>query len=60
MHDPEQRVAQKGDYIVGDWNNGHLNYGEWYGANGVKKGFIELGDNADTQADHAFAKCVKP
>ena len=47
MHDPEQRVAQKGDYIVGDWNNGHLNYGEWYGANGVKKGFIELGDNAD-------------
>ena len=60
MHDPENRVAQKGDYIVGDWNNGHLNYGEWYGANGVKKGFIELGDNSDTQADRAFAKCVKP
>lgn len=60
MHDPEKRMAQKGDYIVGDWNNGHLNYGEWYGAGGVKKGFIELGDNSDTQADHAFAKCVKP
>ena len=60
MHDPEKRVAQKGDYIVGDWNNGHLNYGEWYGANGVKKAFIELGDNSDTQADRTFAKCVKP
>ena len=60
MHDPENRVAQKGDYIVGDWNNGHLNYGEWYGANGVKKAFIELGDNSDTQADRTFAKCVKP
>ena len=60
MHDPEARVAQAGDYIVGDWNNGHLNYGEWYGANGVKKAFIELGDNSDVQFDHTFAKCVKP
>lgn len=60
MHDPEKRVAQKGDYIVGDWNNGHLNFGEWYSASGEKKGFIELGDNADYKADQTFAKCVKP
>lgn len=60
MHDPGKRVAQAGDYIVGEWNNGHLNYGEWYGSDGVKKEFIELGDNADFQADHSFAKCVKP
>lgn len=60
MHDPEKRTAQKGDYIVGEWNNGHLNYGEWYGADGVKKAFIELGDNSDVQSDHTFAKCVKP
>ena len=59
MHDPEKRMAQKGDYIKGDWSNGHLNYGEWYGADGVKKGTIELGDNA-ADADHVFAKCVKP
>lgn len=59
MHDPEKRMAQKGDYIKGDWTNGHLNYGEWYGADGVKKGNIELGDNA-ADADHVFAKCVKP
>lgn len=60
MHDPEKRIAQKGDYIVGEWSDGHLNYGEWYGADGVKKAFIELGDNSDVQADHTFAKCVKP
>ena len=60
MHDPEARVAQAGDYIVGDWNNGHLNYGEWYGSDGVKKAFIELGDFSDIQQDHVFAKCVKP
>ena len=60
MHDPGKRMAQAGDYIVGEWNNGHLNYGEWYGSDGKKKEFIELGDNADFQADHTFAKCVKP
>ncbi|MCR5709165.1 MAG: toll/interleukin-1 receptor domain-containing protein [Bacteroidales bacterium] len=59
MHDTEKRMAQKGDYIKGDWSNGHLNYGEWYGADGVKKGNIELGDHP-ADADHVFAKCVKP
>lgn len=60
MHDEKQRFAEKGDYIEGTWTNGHLNFGEWYGANGVKKEFIELGDNPDVQADHVFKKCVKP
>ena len=60
MHDDQQRYAEKGDFIEGTWTNGHLNYGEWYGANGVKKAFIELGDNPDYKADHVFAKCVKP
>ncbi|MBR5019946.1 MAG: toll/interleukin-1 receptor domain-containing protein [Bacteroidales bacterium] len=60
MHDDQQRYAEKGDYIEGTWDNGHLNFGDWYGANGVKKAFIELGDNPDSQADHVFAKCVKP
>jgi hypothetical protein len=60
MHDEKQRFAEKGDYIEGTWTNGHLNFGEWYGANGVKKEFIELGDNPDVQADHVFNKCVKP
>lgn len=60
MHDEKQRFAEKGDYIEGTWTNGHLNFGEWYGANGVKKEFIELGDYPDVQADHVFKKCVKP
>ena len=60
MHDEKQRFAEIGDYIEGTWTNGHLDFGEWYGANGVKKEFIELGDNPDVQADHVFKKCVKP
>lgn len=60
MHDEKQRFAEKGDYIEGTWTNGHLNFGEWYGADGIKKEFIELGDNPDVQADHIFKKCVKP
>lgn len=60
MHDEKQRFAEKGDYIEGTWTDGHLNFGEWYGADGVKKEFIELGDHPDVQADHVFKKCVKP
>ena len=60
MHDDKARYAEAGDYIEGDWTNGHLNYGEWYSADGVKKDFIELGDSPDVQLDHNFKKCVKP
>ena len=59
MHDPEERFAEAGDYIKGDWREGHLNYGEWYGADGVKKAFIRLGDNPDNAADQNLGKCVK-
>lgn len=59
MHDPEERYAEAGDYIKGDWREGHLNYGEWYGSDGVKKAFIRLGDNPDTGADQNLGKCVK-
>lgn len=60
MHDPEKREAEPGDYIKGTWSNGHLNYGEWYGADGTKKGFIQLGDNPDVESDHTLGKCVSP
>ena len=59
MHDPEQRYAEAGDYIKGDWKQGHLNYGEWYSANGTKKAFIKLGDHPDTATDQKLGKCVK-
>ena len=58
-HDPEQRYAEAGDYIKGDWKQGHLNYGEWYSASGTKKAFIKLGDHPDTAPDQQLGKCVK-
>ena len=58
-HDPEARMAEAGDYIKGDWREGHLNYGEWYDAAGNKKAFIRLGDNPDTKSDQKLGTCVK-
>ena len=60
MHDEEKRFAEPGDYIEGSWTKGHLNYGDWYGADGVKKAFIQLGDNPDVKTDQDLGKCVKP
>ena len=57
MHDPEARLAKAEDYIIGDWKDGHLNYGEWYSADGKKKGFIQLGDYPETEADHSLGQC---
>ena len=59
MHDAEERYAEPGDYIKGDWRDGHLNYGEWYDAQGNKKAFIRLGDNPDTGSDQKLGKCAK-
>ena len=59
MHDLEERIAEPGDYVKGDWTDGHLNYGEWYSSDGMKKGFIRLGDHQDTNLDHQLGKCGK-
>ncbi len=59
MHDADERYAEPGDYIKGDWKNGHLNYGEWYSKSGTKKAFIQLGDNPDHEADQKLGKCRK-
>lgn len=60
IHDPQERYAEAGDYIEGSWTRGHLNYGEWYGADGRKIDFIELGDQPDTDRDKQLGTCVKP
>lgn len=60
MHDDKERWAEAGDYIDGTWNHGHLNYGDWYGADGTPKEFILLGDNPDYKLDQQLGKCVKP
>ncbi len=60
MHDEKERWAEAGDYIEGTWNHGHLNYGDWYGADGTPKEYILLGDNPDYKLDQQLGKCVKP
>lgn len=59
-HDSEKREADIGDYITGDWKNGHLNFGEWYDSCGVLKGFIQLGDYLDVETDWKLGICEKP
>lgn len=60
MHDEEERFANPGDYIEGSWENGHLNYGTWYKADGSDSLFIQLKDHLNKEIDHQLGKCVKP
>lgn len=41
--DPKGRVADAGDYVIGEWSNGHLVQGIWYGADNQVKGSIIIG-----------------
>lgn len=38
--DPKGRVAKPGEYIVGEWDNGHLVQGRWFKNNGTKEAVI--------------------
>ncbi len=60
QHDAEERMAAPGDYINGSWENGHLDYGEWFDAKGKPKGFIQLGDYLDVESDWVLGTCEKP
>lgn len=41
--DPKGRVAEAGDYVIGEWSEGHLVQGVWYGADHQVKGRILIG-----------------
>ena len=41
--DPKARMAEAGDYVIGEFSEGHLIQGIWYGADGVVKGSIIIG-----------------
>ena len=41
--DPKKRVAQPGDYIIGELSNGRLVQGKWYDASNNVKGSIIIG-----------------
>ena len=41
--DPKGRVAEAGDYVIGEWSDGHLVQGIWYGADNQVKASIIIG-----------------
>lgn len=41
--DSKKRVAEAGDYVIGEWVDGHLVQGIWYGADNQVKGSIIIG-----------------
>ena len=41
--DPKGRVAESGDYVIGEWSDGHLVQGIWYGSDNQVKGSIIIG-----------------
>ena len=41
--DPKKRVAQSGDYVIGEWSDGHLVQGIWYGSDNQVKGSVIIG-----------------
>ena len=41
--DPKGRVAEPGDYVIGEWSDGHLVQGIWYGADNTVKGSVIIG-----------------
>ena len=41
--DPKKRLAEAGDYVIGEWADGHLVQGIWYGADNNVKGSIIIG-----------------
>lgn len=41
--DPKGRVAEAGDYVIGEFADGHLVQGIWYGADNQVKGSVIIG-----------------
>ena len=41
--DPKGRVADAGDYVIGEWVSGKLVQGRWYGSDNNVKGSIIIG-----------------
>lgn len=41
--DPKKRMAEAGDYVIGEWSEGHLVQGIWYGSDNQVKGSVIIG-----------------
>ena len=42
-NDPRERMAEPGDYVIGEWSDGHLVQGRWYKADNTIKEAIIIG-----------------
>lgn len=59
MHDEKGRMAVSGDYIIGEWDKGHLIQGRWYGSSNDLKETIILGKALNPELDHSLGICSK-
>lgn len=59
LHDEKARTAAAGEYIIGEWDNGHLVQGRWYDASNNLKETIVLGKAMNPEKDHALGRCSK-
>lgn len=41
--DPKKRIAEPGDYVIGEFSEGHLVQGIWYGSDNNVKGSVIIG-----------------
>ena len=51
-HDERGRRAEAGDYIIGEWENGHLIQGKWFDSSNNVKGSIIIGRANNPEADN--------
>ena len=58
-HDEKGRTAAPGDYIIGEWDNGHLIQGRWYDASNTLKETIVLGKAMNPEKDHSLGRFGK-
>lgn len=59
LHDDKARTAAAGEYIIGEWDNGHLVQGRWYDASNNLKETIVLGKAMNPEKDHSLGRCSK-
>lgn len=58
-HDEKCRTANRNDYIIGEWYNGHLVFGTLYNKEGMVLGSIRLGKPASTDISDPYYKADK-
>lgn len=59
VHDEKGRIAEKAEYIIGEWDNGHLIQGRWYSADNVLKETIVIGKVVSIEKDYVLGRCDK-